>query len=182
MPPFTDEEKKNLRRAWGRFATGVAVITTRAESGERAGLTANSFSSVSLEPPLVLWNLSKTAPSLPVFREATHFAVNVLAGDQRELCWRFAGGHEDKFAGVETGDGSAGVPLIEGAIAQFECRRYATYDAGDHVILLGLVEGFRYGSEEPLLFFGGKLGTFVEDSANGNAPWYEEHAAAILAW
>jgi flavin reductase (DIM6/NTAB) family NADH-FMN oxidoreductase RutF len=166
---MTDEEKKGLRRAWGQFATGVTVITTRTRSGQRAGLTANSFTSVSLEPPLIQWNLSKTAPSLAAFWESSHFAVNVLAEGQRDLCGHFARGQEDKFEDVETLEGPYGIPLIEGAIAQFECRLYATYDAGDHIIFLGLVEGFRQRAEEPLLFFGGKLGTFAETADAGDA-------------
>src|SRR6476660_5707799 len=114
------DDQRGFRRALGQFATGVGVMTAR--SGDRlAGVTANSFSSVSLDPPLVLWSLELRALSLPVFREASHFAVNVLAADQVPLSTRFARSSADKFASAEWRPGRSGVPLLTGVAAQFEC-------------------------------------------------------------
>ena len=123
-------DARDLRNALGTFATGVAIITTRDAAGRLYGLTGNSFTSISLDPPLVLWSLSCSAPSLSAFREATHFGVNVLAMDQRELAVRFARAQRDKFEGVEYTLGAYGVPLIDGrhdlpamACAQGQQRR-----------------------------------------------------------
>jgi len=136
----------------GTFATGVAIITTRDETGRLYGLTGNSFSSVSLDPPLVLWSLARAAPSLPAFRAATHFGVNVLGSEHRDLSVRFARGARDKFAGVGYALGEYGVPLIAGAAAHFECRIVDRYYGGDHEIFLGRVERYRYEHKPTLLF------------------------------
>ncbi|HEY4439625.1 MAG TPA: flavin reductase family protein [Candidatus Elarobacter sp.] len=145
-------DPRDLRNALGTFATGVAIITTRDSDGRLFGLTGNSFSSVSLEPPLVLWSLSNTAPSLAAFRAATHFGVNVLGEEHRTLANRFARGHADKFAGVAYEVGEYGVPLIRGAVAHFECRIVDRYYGGDHEIYLGLVERYAYERKPTLLF------------------------------
>jgi flavin reductase (DIM6/NTAB) family NADH-FMN oxidoreductase RutF len=136
----------------GTFATGVAIITTRDDAGRLYGLTGNSFSSVSLDPPLVLWSLARAAPSLPAFRAATHFAVNVLGSEHRDLSVRFGRGARDKFAGVDYTLGEFGVPLIDGAAAHFECRIVDRYYGGDHEIFLGHVERYRYVHKPTLLF------------------------------
>jgi flavin reductase (DIM6/NTAB) family NADH-FMN oxidoreductase RutF len=136
----------------GTFATGVAIVTTRDPEGRLYGLTANSFSSVSLDPPLVLWGLSRNAPSLPAFRAATHFGVNVLGMEHRELSVRFARGQANKFDGVGYVLGEYGVPLIEGAAAHFECRIVDRYYGGDHEIFLGHVERYAYERKPTLLF------------------------------
>lgn len=146
---------RELRSALGRYATGVTVITARAPGGRRIGVTANSFTSVSLEPPLVSWCPAKRAPSLPDLQQATHFAVNVLAADQHHLSGQFATAAPDKFAGVAVADGLGGVPLIEGALVRFECRTVRWVDAGDHLICLGEVERFDTGDGEPLVFHAG---------------------------
>jgi flavin reductase (DIM6/NTAB) family NADH-FMN oxidoreductase RutF len=145
-------DARDLRNALGTFATGVAIITTRDADGRLHGLTGNSFSSVSLDPPLVLWSLSRKAPSLPAFQAATHFGVNVLATDQHALSVRFARRQHDKFAGVGYALGEYGVPLIDGAAAHFECRIVDRYYGGDHEIFLGQVERYAYEHKPTLLF------------------------------
>lgn len=144
-----------LRGALGSFATGVTVMTAAAAGGRRVGVTANSFASVSLDPPLVLWCLDLTAPSLPVFRAASHFCVNVLGIDQHALCRRFAQASEDKFGGLEITEGLGGAPRFAGCLARFECTVHAEHDGGDHAIFIGRVERFETGQGRPLIFFGG---------------------------
>ena len=132
------------------------MVTTRVADGRPLGLTVNSFSSVSLNPPLILWSLSRQAPSFLEFCRATHFAVNVLEARQHHLSRQFSTPLPDKFAGVEFVDGPGRVPLLSGAIAQFICRTVKQYDGGDHVIFLGEVEEYRYAEGEPLVFHSGR--------------------------
>ncbi|MEA5454208.1 flavin reductase [Sinomonas sp. JGH33] len=146
---------RDLRTALGQFATGVTVVTTRSADGSRVGMTANSFTSVSMEPPLVLWCPSKRAPSLADFEASTHFAINILASDQHVLSRQFATPADDKFAGVRCADGVSGVPLIDGAVATFQCRTVARHDAGDHVVYIGQVEEYANNGGEPLVFHAG---------------------------
>lgn len=147
---------RDFRSALGQFATGVTVVTTVSADGRKVGMTANSFTSVSMEPPLVLWCPSKRAPSLADFEEATHFAINVLASDQHVLSRQFATPSTDKFAGADTTDGIAGVPLLDGAIATFQCRTVSRHEAGDHVIYVGEVEKYNNDGGAPLVFHSGK--------------------------
>ena len=156
-PAFTAPE---FRRALGMFATGVTIVTARAADGSLVGLTANSFNSVSLEPPLVLWSLSRQAGSMPAMSAGTHYAINILAADQRELAERFATKGTDRWAGVRFTEGMAGVPLLEGTVATFECFNRSQYEEGDHVIFVGEVErcSHREGGS-PLLYHGGKFYT-----------------------
>lgn len=151
-------DDRELRNALGGFATGVCVVTTRRPDGKREGLTVNSFSSVSLSPPLVLWNLSMRAPSASAFRDAEYFAINVLAADQQDISQRFSKPAPDKFAGIEDRirEGIGGVPLIEGVVARFECRKHHESDSGDHIVLFGHVERFEYWERAPLLFHRGR--------------------------
>lgn len=148
-------DPRDLRRALGQFATGVTVVTSRTQDGHRMGMTANSFTSVSMDPPMVLWCPNKNAPSLDDFMLGSHFAINVLASDQHHLSRQFATPSEDKFVGVSCHDGIAGVPVLEGAVATFECRTVATHDAGDHVIMLGEIERYEAPGGEPLVFHSG---------------------------
>jgi flavin reductase (DIM6/NTAB) family NADH-FMN oxidoreductase RutF len=141
-----------FRHALGRFSTGVTVITTRAPSGKREGLTANSFGAVSLDPPLVLWTLRRDALSLPSFRDSRHFAVNVLAAHQRPLSNHFARPAADKFAGQTWDTGLGGCPTLPDGLALFECCTERTIEAGDHVIFIGRVARFRWRLGEPLVF------------------------------
>ena len=148
-------DPRELRRALGQFATGVTVVTTCGEDGHRVGVTANSFTSLSLDPPLVLWCISATAPSLPAFQAATHFAINVLGANQHYLSRQFATAAEDKFAGVEFSEGPGGVPVLDGVLAHFVCRNVRQIEAGDHHILIGEIERFETGEGEPLVFHSG---------------------------
>jgi flavin reductase (DIM6/NTAB) family NADH-FMN oxidoreductase RutF len=148
-------DSRDFRRALGQFATGVTVITTRTEDGRRVGVTANSFSSLSLEPPLVLWCLERTAPSRAAFDGCTHFGVNVLAADQHHLSRQFSTPTEDKFAGVATLEGPSGVPLLGGALAHFICRNVRQIELGDHVLVVGEVERYQTFEGEPLVFHSG---------------------------
>ena len=145
-------DARDLRRALGQYATGVTVVTTLHE-GERYGMTANSFTSVSLNPPLVLWAAAKSSPSLAAFEATDRFAVNVLAADQHHLSRQFATSGTDKFDGVELLDGE--LPLLEGTVARFVCRRTQRVDAGDHVVFLGEIEEYGAPGGEPLVFHSG---------------------------
>lgn len=142
------------------FATGVTIVTARTAEDTLVGLTANSFNSVSLSPPLVLWSLSRRAGSMPALSTGSHYAINILAADQKALAEQFAAKGADRFAGVRFIDGIAGAPLIEGAVACFECFNRSRYDEGDHVIFVGEVErcSHREGAP-PLLYHGGKFYT-----------------------
>ncbi len=146
---------RELRNALGQFATGVTVITARDRDGRPVGLTANSFTSLSLEPPLVLWCLARQALSLPAFRGCEWFAVNVLASHQHHLSRLFATSGADKFAGTQVRDGPSDVPLLEGALAHFICRNIRQIEAGDHVIMIGEVEHHETHGGEPLVFHSG---------------------------
>ncbi len=143
---------RTLRAALGLFATGVAIMTTVTSERRIVGLTVNSFSSVSLDPPLVLWSLAKKSPSRPCFEETGYFAVNVLTTEQAEISSRFARPIEDKFCGVKWQPGIRGVPVLSGCIAHFECRLRHSIDGGDHMIFIGEVERFDSHCGEPLLF------------------------------
>jgi flavin reductase (DIM6/NTAB) family NADH-FMN oxidoreductase RutF len=156
-PTFSSQE---FRSALGMFATGVTIVTARTAEGKVIGLTASSFNSVSLDPPLVLWSLSQAAASLPTLRAGSHYAINVLASDQKALAERFALKGADRWAGVSFTDGQCGAPLLSGAAASFECFNRSRYEEGDHVIFVGEVErcSWRKGAS-PLLFHGGRFYT-----------------------
>lgn len=155
-------EPRTFRRALGSFPTGVTVITCRTDDGRLVGLTANSFSSVSLDPALVLWSLVASSPSRQAFESSPHFAINVLSDQQGDICSRFAKPVEDKFQGVPWREGLGGLPLIEGAVAQFECQREAVHPGGDHIILLGRVMRYRSSDRSPLVFCNGRLMSPIE--------------------
>ncbi len=156
-PAFSRQE---FRSALGMFATGVTIVTARTADGDLVGLTANSFNSVSLEPPLVLWSLSRSAASMVALSTGSHYAVNILAADQKELAERFAGKREDRWGGVEFISGLSGAPLLAGAVATFECFNRSRYEEGDHVIFVGEVERCEHrAGVSPLLFHGGKFYT-----------------------
>lgn len=150
------QEQLALRSAFGRFATGVTVITTRDEYGKAEGLTANSFGSLSMDPPLVLWNLQKTSQSLPRFCETDHFAVNVLASSQRSVAEHFARPAKDKFEAITFRAGAGGCPVLPGSLAVIECKTVRYIEAGDHVIFIGEVIRFSERDGKPLIFSGGK--------------------------
>ncbi len=154
-------DPRSFRDALGSFVTGVTIVTTRDDEGQPFGLTANSFNSVSLDPPMVLWSLSLRSRSLPVFRDADAWAVHVLAADQQEMSDRFARPGEDKFAGFDLVDGPEGAPLIEGYAARFGCRARFEYEGGDHAIFLGEVVDFERREAEPLIYHGGRYGRLM---------------------
>ncbi len=147
-----------FRDALGSFVTGVTIVTARDGEGRPFGLTANSFNSVSLDPPMVLWSLSLRSRTLPVFRDATSWAVHVLAADQQPMSDRFARPGDDKFAGLAVMDGPEGAPLIEGYAARFGCRARFEYEGGDHAIFLGEVVDFDRREAAPLIYHGGRYG------------------------
>lgn len=149
-------DRLQLRNAFGRFATGVCVVTANPEGFEPFGMTVNSFSSVSLEPPLLLWSLQKDSECMPAFAAANRFAVNVLCSEQRDISMQYArkGGHALRAEHICTG--ATGLPLLRDALANFECELWQRYDGGDHVILVGRVLATEHAAAgKPLLFFGG---------------------------
>ena len=152
-PNFSPPE---FRSALGMFATGVTIVTARTAEGRLIGLTANSFNSVSLDPPLVLWSLGLESPSLAIFESCSHYAVNVLAADQIEFSQRFSQSLSDRFAGIEWQAGAGDAPILPGCCAWFECRNEMRYPGGDHLILVGHVESFRRQEKSPLIFHGGR--------------------------
>jgi flavin reductase (DIM6/NTAB) family NADH-FMN oxidoreductase RutF len=143
-------DTKALRQALGAFATGVTIVATLEPGGEPRGFTANSFTSVSLDPPLVLVCIAKAAASCPVFSAASHFAVSVLAERQKDASSLFASKAPDKFARTDWRPSPAGSPIISDAAAWFDCRRHQLVDAGDHVVLIGEVLGFDHTPARPL--------------------------------
>ena len=149
------KDLKGIRQCLGKFASGVAIITCADSAGRPYGVTANSFSSVSLEPPLILWNIAKVTQSLDAYLDAANFAVNILAADQRDLSNHFAQSRHDLFEGIEYSRSSVGTPLLPGILACLECRTDAIHDCGDHHIIVGEVETYRDRDDEPLLFYGG---------------------------
>lgn len=152
VPPLAPSA---FREALGRFATGITVMTTQDAQEGRYGVTATSFSSLSLDPPLVQWSLRNAAYSLPIFLRSGHFAVNILAVGQEDVSRRFATADVDRFAGLDTQDGLGGLPLISGAAAWIECALETTLPGGDHTILVGRVLRARTFSKQPLLHWRG---------------------------
>jgi flavin reductase (DIM6/NTAB) family NADH-FMN oxidoreductase RutF len=149
-------EPRELRQALGSFATGVTIVTSRGTAGEPLGLTANSFNSVSLDPPLVLFSLNRNAFSLKPFEDAGFFAINILSDRQRHLSDNFARSLADKWRGVEYEVWETGAPILKGSLASFECLTHSTHDGGDHVIFVGRVQRLRFsGDGHPLLYFRG---------------------------
>jgi flavin reductase (DIM6/NTAB) family NADH-FMN oxidoreductase RutF len=150
-------DAKAFRNALGHFATGVTIVTARSAEGIPAGVTINSFSSLSLDPPLVLWNLVKTAKSFPVFSVATHFSVHVLAAGQQALSELFASSSISIFDHIAYVDGLGNAPLLSGCAATFECAMERCLEGGDHKILIGRVERFsQHPDALPLLFYRGR--------------------------
>ena len=146
---------------WARIGTGVTIVTAMAADGTPYGVTCNSFASVSLNPPLVLWSLGMFSQGLTIFQNASHFTVNVLDASQQELALQFAKSSGDKFNGVEWTPGLGNAPILAGSVASFQCRAANRYYGGDHVIFLGAVEAYAYNKQEPLLFARGGFGRFT---------------------
>jgi flavin reductase (DIM6/NTAB) family NADH-FMN oxidoreductase RutF len=147
---------RQLRDAFGRFATGVTIVTVATDAGPMA-ITANSFSSLSLDPPLVLWAPDKGSRRFAYFSQAGHFAIHVLAADQEDLCWRVAR-NGTGLIDSELTTNAEGVPVLSGCLVRFECSRYASYDGGDHDIVVGQVlRAAQREDGDALTFFRGKM-------------------------
>jgi flavin reductase (DIM6/NTAB) family NADH-FMN oxidoreductase RutF len=154
-------DPRDFRNALGTFATGVTIITAMAADGKPYGVTCNSFASVSLNPPLVLWSLGMFSQGLNTFQNASHFTVNILGESQQELANKFAKSSGEKFAGVDWKPGLGNAPILADSVANFQCRAANRYYGGDHIIFLGAVEAYAYNRKEPLLFARGGYGRFV---------------------
>jgi 3-hydroxy-9,10-secoandrosta-1,3,5(10)-triene-9,17-dione monooxygenase reductase component len=148
-------DSQHLRRALGRFSTGVTIVTCIDPQGLRVGLTANSFNSLSLDPPLVLWSLRAASPSLPVFSAVGRFAINVLSEAQVDLSRRFAARGDDKFADGAWSLGEHGSPVLAGCAAVFECETHAQHAVGDHTLFIGRVLACSESPLPPLVYQGG---------------------------
>ncbi|HMN42996.1 MAG TPA: flavin reductase [Povalibacter sp.] len=147
---------RSFRSALGSFATGVTVVTARSSEGSDVGLTANSFNSVSLDPPMILWSLARTSRALPVFMSTDFFAVHILASDQESMSTRFSRASADKFANLPIDRGLGEVPLLRDCSARFQCRTAFRYEGGDHMIFVGQVESFDHSPRRPLVFHAGR--------------------------
>ncbi len=154
-PPI---DQRSFRAALGRFVTGVTVVTALDGAGGPVGLTVNSFNSVSLDPPLILWSIDRRGSFFDAFAACERFAVNVLSVGQKDLAARFAGAPNGRFDGVAAEPGLDGIPLLQNCIAWFECRTRQRFDGGDHLILVGLVERFAQSPGQELLYFAGSYG------------------------
>lgn len=154
-PPELDA--RHFRHALSQFATGVTIITTRLADDSFFGLTASSFNSVSLDPPLVLWSLSQAASSLPLFTGNSHYVINVLGGDQAELASRFSRRIENRFEGIDFDLSHTGLPILKGVAAWFECHNRSRYPEGDHVIFVGEVERCDVLPKPALVFHAGQF-------------------------
>jgi flavin reductase (DIM6/NTAB) family NADH-FMN oxidoreductase RutF len=165
-PHFDD---RDLRRAFGRFATGVTVITTILADGQKIGFTANSFASVSLDPPLVSWNY-RSSPKLAVLQQAKYFLINVLSAEQIDISQQMSRPADDKFAGILIDQGLGGVPRIQGSLATFECELWQTVEAGDHVIFLAKVVRYSHADGEPLIFMDGGYALAHRAPVNAGRP------------
>jgi 3-hydroxy-9,10-secoandrosta-1,3,5(10)-triene-9,17-dione monooxygenase reductase component len=148
-------DAQHLRLALGRFSTGVTIVTCVDAQGQRVGLTANSFNSLSLDPPLVLWSLRESSANLPVFSAAGRFAINVLSEAQVDLSRRFAARGDDKFAEGAWSLGEHGSPVLAGCAAVFECVTHAQHAIGDHTLFVGRVLACSETPLPPLVYQGG---------------------------
>jgi flavin reductase (DIM6/NTAB) family NADH-FMN oxidoreductase RutF/DNA-binding MarR family transcriptional regulator len=197
IPP---SDPSHMRQCLSRFATGVTVIATRAQDGRYVGLTASSFNSLSLEPPLILWSLATTAASLEVFKGQRFFSVSILSVEQVDLARRFATRMVDRFEGVAVHEGLDGIPLLDGAVGWFECERRTQYQHGDHWLFIGEVKRCAAADGSPLVFRHGEFasvgvlaaspapalpspagGLEPEGFEPGDQPFYEEYLPFLLA-
>lgn len=165
-----DLDQKAFRRALGNFATGVTIITAVGANGERVGVTASSFNSLSMDPPLILWSSIKASPSCKIFETAGHFAVNILASDQMEMSNHFARQQEDKFADVEWQEGIGGAPLFPNCAGRFQCETYDKLDGGDHWIFVGKVVAFDDFGRPPLCFHQGSYSMVFSHPGTAKKP------------
>lgn len=171
---LTTLDPRQFRRALGNFACGVTIVTACDADGRKVGVTANSFNSVSLDPPLILWSLDKRSSTWEIFQQAGHFAVNILASNQIELSNHFARPQEDKFSGIEHLSGVGGAPIFQGCAGNFQCATYQHIDAGDHWLIIGRVEQFEDFSQPPLVYHQGGY-AMVLPHPRGRKPEVTEH-------
>jgi len=164
MTAIPPDEIRSFRNALGAFATGVTVVSTRSADGIDVGLTANSFNSVSLDPPMVLWSLAKASRALPIFAGSRYFTIHVLAADQEAISTRFSRATQDKFAGLNIERGLGDTPMLRDYSARFQCRMAFQYEGGDHVIFVGQVEAFDHTERKPLVFHAGQYALAVNKS------------------
>jgi flavin reductase (DIM6/NTAB) family NADH-FMN oxidoreductase RutF/DNA-binding MarR family transcriptional regulator len=168
---MTQVDGDKFRNALGHFATGVTVVTTLDQNGEPLGITANSFNSVSLDPPMVLWSIAKESGKRSTFEGSDHFVVNVLAEDQVEVSQHFAKSAKDMFSSIEWQAGLNGLPLLPACAARFQCSKVYQYDGGDHIIIVGKVDQFDDTGREALVFHRGRYAVVdVHPDADSNAP------------
>lgn len=151
-----DQQKIDFRNALGSFTTGITIVTALGKDGQKIGMTANSFNSVSLDPALVLWSIAKDSSCFEDFIAAKSFAIHVLSDEQQELSNRFAKSGADKFAGIECHNGLSGVPILPHYSACFQCSLEHQYEGGDHIILVGKVIEFVDNGHNPLVFYRGQ--------------------------
>ncbi len=154
-----------LRKTLGCFPTGVIVVTTLGDHGLPVGMTINSFSSVSLEPPLVLWSIARSAPSHGAFRTHPGFTLNILSDEQQLVSKQFATPSDEKFKGIDWQPGFKGTPVIQDAVAVLQCKTYQVYDGGDHEIFLGEVVDFKSSDKKPLVFYNGQFVDLATDTS-----------------
>lgn len=158
-------DPKAFRNALGSFATGVTVITTLDKDGNKVGMTANSFNSVSLDPMLVLWSIAKTSNAFAIYNEAEHFAIHILGAEQQAISNQFASKGADRFAGIDTKAGIAGIPVLTDCKASFQCKLENRFEGGDHIILVGRVEEFETQEDKaPLIFHAGGYAELAQEA------------------
>lgn len=162
-------DKLAFRHALGNFATGITVMTASSPDGEKVGVTANSFNSVSLDPALILWSIVKTSKSFTVFEAASHFAVNILAADQMNLSNHFAKRSEDKFTAIDFKDGLGNAALLQGCAAIFQCELHSIIEGGDHWIIIGKVVAFDDAGKAPLLYHQGSYSLVMPFGRQGSS-------------
>lgn len=158
-----DKQSTNIslfKEAMGNYPTGVTVVTAFDENEKPIGLTVNSFASVSLDPLLVLWSIDKKVFTYETFKKIDKFAVNILAGDQKEVALLFATKNADRFGNSDWGKSAFGLPIIEGALASLQCKTFQAVEAGDHTILIGEVVDIHVEDKDPLLYHGRNIGPF----------------------
>ena len=148
-------KNRNLRQVFSKFATGVTIVSTVDNKGNPFGMTVNSFSSVSLDPPLVLCSIGTNQPSYNIFKNATGFSVNILSKNQEDLCKLFSSPEQDKFSTIDYNISNNGFPLLQNSLAWFDCIKWKNYPGGDHQILIGEVKSFHANDKDPLIFWNG---------------------------
>ena len=179
--PNSSFDPKAFRRALGLFATGVTIVTTRAADGTPVGITANSFNSVSLQPPMVLWSLAKNARSLASFSECGYWNVHILSNEQEALSNRFARAGEDKFAGMALDQSANGVALIPDCTARFQCRNAFQYEGGDHIIFVGEVIEYDASQRPPLLYVTGDYALAARKAAPISTETQADPSASVYS-